>query len=146
MKKKIFLIIAICLLMVVGCKEKNDYNNQKWEEETFFKEVAVPKGEVSKFNQDLNEDGKQNYSVFVNDFSYEKFYEYIMALEKDGFHYEFVDESVPEDINKLSDKTETSWRANKGNVYIIANWRSKDNTYYTGYNLQLLFYNYDYTK
>lgn len=149
MKRKWLLILLMCVVLV-GCKDEKsglaDYPEKDWEEKTFFDSVYVPDGIVNKLNQDYNDNGKENYTVLVNDFDYDKFYEYIMALEADGFKYEFVNEYVPKDINKLSDKTETSWSANKGDIYIIANWKSKDNAYYNGYNLQLLFYNYDYTK
>ena len=143
--KKICLILVICLVVVCGCGKKA-YNEEKWSEETFFSSVYVPKGEVTKLQQDYSEEGRENYSVIVNDFSYDKFYDYIMALEEDGFHYEFVGEAVPDDQGKLDDPTETSWAAHKDNIYIIANWRSNGNVYYNGYNLQLLFYNYNYAE
>lgn len=143
MKKRLFLLIILCMMLVVGCGkyEKND-----WGEDTFFNSVYAPNGKISKISKDYSENGKEFYTVLVNDYSYEKFYEYIMKLEDDGYHYEFLDEYVLDEVNKLPDNTETSWRAHKDNIYIIANWRSRDNANYSGYNLQLLFYNYDYTK
>lgn len=148
MKNKFWLIIFLVMIMVVGCKKEPEvvYEENGWKEKTFFSNVEAPKVNIDKFSQDYSQDGKENYSVIVNEFSYNDFYNYIMDLEKDGFHYEFVDEYVPKDISKLSDKTETSWSATKDNVYIIATWRSNDNIYYNGYNLHLLFYNYDYTN
>ena len=152
MKTKLIFILLICVLLI-GCKDNNDGKilgdakfDKQWEEKTFFDSVYVPDGTINKLSQDYNKDGKEIYTVLINDFSYDKFYEYIMVLESDGFHYDFVNEYVPKKVSDLVDKTETSWSANKDNIYIIANWKSKDNIYYNGYNLQLLFYNYDFTN
>ena len=147
MKNNFWVVIFLIVIIVGGCKKESEiaHKNNGWEEKTFFSNVESPKVNIDRFNQDYNHDGKENYSVVVNEFSYRDFYNYIMDLEKDGFHYEFVNEYVPKDISKLSDKTETSWSATKDNIYIIATWRSNDNIYYNGYNLHLLFYNYDYT-
>jgi len=151
-KNKFLIVIMLVMLLVVGCKDNNKddkevaYKDNGWKEKTFFSNVEAPSKNIDKFNQDYSQDGKENYSVVINEFSYNDFYNYIMKLEKDGFHYEFVNEYVPSDISKLSDKTETSWSGSKDNVYIIATWRSNDNIYYNGYNLHLLFYNYDYAN
>lgn len=149
--KRFWIILVICLLVTVGCndkkEEKNDnYSEKQWEEKTFFDSIDVPAGTINRLTLDYEKDGHEAYTVLVNDFSYQKFYEYIMTLENDGFVYEFRAEYVPKNINDLVDETETSWTANRDGIYIIANWRSEDNIYYEGYNLQLLFYNYDYTK
>lgn len=146
MKKVIIYSLTIFILfLLVGCS--NSSKSYKWgDEKTFFDSVPTPSSKIDNLSKDKDVDGKVAYSVFINSFSYDDFYSYIEKLEKNGFHYEFLDDYVPKDINKLADKTETSWAANKGNIYVIANWRSNDNTYYNGYNLQLLFYNYDYTK
>lgn len=148
MKKMFIIIIVLMMMLIVGCKkdDKVAYKDNGWKEKTFFSSVEAPSVSVDKFSEDYNQDGKQNYSVIKNEFSYNDFYNYIMKLEKDGYHYEFVDEYVPKDISKLSDKTETSWTGTKDDVYIIATWRSNDNPYYNGYNLHLLFYNYDYSN
>ena len=133
------------IIAIASCTRKN-FRDNGWEEESFFDSVLAPSDKLDRFSQDYNIDGKENYTVIVNDFSYGDFYDYIMELEKDGFHYEFVDEYVPKRASKLADKTETSWSASKDGIYIIANWRSDDNQYYNGYNLQLLFYNYNYAN
>jgi len=148
MNKNKILIILLITFFTFGCNRNNDNENlQKysWKEKSFFSNVAAPSDSIDKFNQDYNKDGKEIYSVIINDYSYNDFYNYIMTLENEGFNYEFVNEYIPKDISLLSDKTETSWSANNGNIYIIAIWKSKENTYYDGYNLHLLFYNYDYT-
>lgn len=139
----IFLLVMTMCLTLTACKEEPK-KEAKWPEETFFSSLPVPSDKIEKMTTDKKDDTHTEYSVYVKEFNYDNFYEYITKLENLGFNYEFYENSVPSDSANLSDKTETSWGANNGKIWIRALWRSNENTYYTDYNLQLIFNNYDY--
>ncbi|MBQ4634403.1 MAG: hypothetical protein IJB71_03550 [Bacilli bacterium] len=136
------LLLVLSLLIVTGCKD----DKLKWAEETYFDDLPVPCEKIDKMTKSKKTDEYSEYSVYVNDYSYQEFYEYIKSLEEEGFNYEFYETSVPKEESDLNDKTETSWGANNGKIWIRALWRNEENTYYNGYNLQLIFNNYDYLK
>lgn len=150
--KKRALIIASILFIAVSftitlCYEILDQEVVwKWPEETYFSSLPVPSEKIDKMVDSKKNDTKTEYSVYVNVYDYTQFYDYITKLEKIGFNYEFYKDSVPATLDKLADKTETSWGANNGKIWIRALWRSNDNSYYNGYNLQLIINNYDYLK
>lgn len=146
--KKILVCIMIFMMTftLTACKEEKKQEELKWPEETFFDSLPAPSKNIDKITKDEKNDTQAEYSVYVNTYEYKEFYEYITKLEKLGFNYEFYKNSVPSDDKNLTDKTETSWGANNGEIWIRALWRSDKNTYYNGYNLQLIFNNYDYLK
>ena len=150
--KKVFKIMVLVLVLfsLVGCEKEEPKKEQEKKtpnettEKKYYEDLPMPTDEITRIDKNFKTEDKIEYIMYVNDYSYDKFYEYIMKLEKIGFHYEFVSDSVPDNASKLYDKTETSWAANNGKIWIRASWRSNKNQYYTDYNLQLIFNNYDY--
>ncbi len=138
-------LLLFTMLSLTACGE-SEVVEPTWSEKTFFDTLPVPAEKVDKINKDEKNAKYSEYSIYVNSYDYAKFYEYISKLESLGFHYEFFTTSVPEKIDSLTDKTETSWGANNGSIWIRALWRSDKNIYYNGYNFQLIFNNYDYMK
>ena len=140
MKKVVKVLFVVFLMMVItACKKAPNKG-------TFFESIPMPDSEIEEINKIEKKNGKLEYILYVKDFTYEEFYNYIMSLEKLGFNYAFLSETIPEDMEKLPNKTEASWGANDGKIWIRALWRSKDNIYYDKYNLQLIFDDYDYMK
>ena len=148
MKKLCGLLIAIiAIFTITACqKEEPEETNEPEKEKLYYEVLPMPSTKIDKTTKDVKDAERAEYILYVKDYSYKKFYDYIMSLEKIGFHYEFVSETVPESVDKLNDKTETSWAADNGKIWIRAQWRSKDNIYFNGYSLQLIFDNYDYMK
>ncbi len=150
MKKVLKIIFLVFVaISITACdkdkpKQKENDKPEVIEEKAYYDYLPRPIAKADRVDKNEKTETKIEYVMYVNEYSYEKFYDYIMSLEKVGLHYEFVNDSVPKDINKLHDKTETSWAGNDGKTWIRASWRSKDNTYYTTYNLQVIFNNYDY--
>lgn len=148
--KKILKTFGIFLIVITltACG-KNKEKIYTWEKETFFSELPAPApaesvSDMMEFNKD-NKD-KKEYIIYVNEYSYKEFYTYISQLEKRGFNYEHFETNIPAQQEKLKDTTEVSWGATKDDVFIRALWRSNDNPNYRGYNLQLIFNNYDYLQ
>jgi len=149
MKKllKTFGILLIVLSLTACGKTKEKEKIYAWGIETFFSKLPAPAETVSDMIQfDKDKKGKQEYVVYVNEYSYKEFYTYISQLEKRGFNYEHFETNIPPKQEQLADKTEVSWGATKDDIYIRALWRSNDNPNYRGYNLQLIFKNYNYLK
>lgn len=149
MKKilKIFGILLIVLTITACGKNKEKEKIYSWTTETFFSKLPAPAETVSDMIQfDKDKKGKQEYVVYVNEYSYKEFYTYISQLEKRGFNYEHFEANIPARQEELKDTTEVSWGAKKDDIYIRALWRSNDNANYRGYNLQLIFNNYDYLQ
>jgi len=130
--------------MLTACNENVEEENE--EPKLFYETLPMPSEKFDKTVKNARNEERAEYILYVKEFSYQKFYEYIMSLEKLDFNYKFVNESVPKKQSDLVDSTETSWAADNGEIWIRAQWRSKDNQYYSGYNLQLIFDNYDYIK
>lgn len=161
MKKtlKILLLFVIAISMT-ACGEKKkeepkkkDNNNteekevdsgsaKEWQG-AYYNELPLPEN-VDHVDKNKKGEDKTEYIMFVGEYSYDKFYEYIMKLEKLGFHYEFVKECVPKNEKDLIDKTETSWAADNGKIWLRISWRTKENQFYSDYNMQIIFNNYDY--
>lgn len=141
------LLLLVLLISLPACKDQKVNEDKKsWPEKTYFDSLPVPSETIDKITKDQKDNTHTEYSIYVNTFTYEEFYNYIKSLEDLGFHYEFFNTSVPENYEDLPDKTETSWGANNGKIWIRALWRGKDNVYYNAYNFQLIFNNYDYLQ
>ncbi len=123
--------------------EEMESGSAKEFKNAYYNELPLPEN-VDHVDKNKKGEDKTEYIMFVGEYSYNKFYEYIMKLEKLGFHYEFVKECVPKNEKDLIDKTETSWAANNGKIWLRISWRSKENQYYSDYNMQIIFNNYDY--
>lgn len=153
MKKTLkILFLIVIAISITACGEKNNEkkpekknsdNNPKTEE-VFYETLPSPSDKIDHVDKNEKTDTKTEYIMYVNEYSYNDFYNYITKLEELGFHYDFYKECVPKEESKLIDKTETSWSANNGKIWIRASWRSNENQYYTDYNLQIIFNNYDY--
>ena len=139
--KRITQVLFLVLLMVfiTACKESAPNVG------TFFESIPMPSAKINNVTKSEKADSKEEHIIYVNNYTYEDFYKYVMSLEELGFNYAFIKDYVPENKENLYDKTEASWGANNGKIWIRALWRDKDNIYYKGYNLQLIFNNYDYT-
>ena len=129
MKKifKIFLFVLV-IFSLTACKDNNanNTNNEVSKKDAFYESLPLPSDKIDKTVKNEKLQGKIEYIMYINDYSYAKFHDYIISLEKLGFNYEFVKEAVPEKVNDLQDKTETSWGANNGKIWIRALWRSKE--------------------
>ena len=123
--------------------EEMESGSAKEFKNAYYNELPLPEN-VDHVDKNEKGEGKTEYIMFVGKYSYKQFYEYIMKLEKLGFHYEFVKECVPKEEKDLIDKTETSWAANNGKIWLRISWRSEKNQYYFDYNMQIIFNNYDY--
>ena len=155
--KKILKIAAMVLIMIslTACNGKNQEvetgenkvetgENKSEKVGAYYENLPQPEGKVTKIDKNEVGDGLVEYIVYVDECSYEQLYEYIMSLEKEGFHYDYVNNSIPKDSSKLYDKTETSWAADNGKIWIRVSWRSNESNSYSGYNLQIIYDNYDY--
>ena len=139
-----FITISITACGEKKANENTNDNNIKQEEKEFYEILPMPSNNIDKTIKNEKDNNQIEYILYINNYSYENFYNYIMKLEQLGYHYEFVNDSVPNSYDLLHDKTETSWSANDGKIWIRALWRSNENAYYSNYNLQLIFNNYNY--
>ena len=139
-----FLLLIVAILTISACGKKQPAEPEK--EKLFYEHLPMPSETIDKTTKSVRDKNHTEYILYVSNYSYEQFHAYIAELEKLGFNYSFFKETVPEKQEMLSDKTETSWAANNGSIWIRAQWRDESNVNFKGNSLQLIFDNYDYLK
>ena len=121
--KKIFrlLIVILCLLLVVGCDEKEEVK-EVWPVKDIIK---YSEGNIIAVS---NEEMK--YNIKVDATSFTDYNNYIEALKTTNYYY----------IGVYSEDDDHIWTGTDNTYYISVKYIDSTSEYYEGYNVSIVIY------